>query len=234
MRKRKFLIGATLGVVGALLVSGTAMAGSPISHKITTTFSPKKQDKKKYGGISIHEITDTTYDNYNGSPSSRSAAFTFTRDLKVTPGNLPACSAGTLNAATSAAAIQSACGPSVVGNGFAIVNGGTGAFTSPNPVVAVHGGGRTMYLWVRVAGALTLVLNGQWGAHNLTVTGLPNTPGTDLNIFDVTINKKQTGKSTFYAAARCSKKKKWTSSETVTFHNGQQLSATSTQKCKQK
>jgi hypothetical protein len=232
MRKRKYLIAATLGVLGALVVSGTAMAGSPIGHKLTVTFSPKKQDKKQFGGISIHNITDTTYDNYVGSPSSRSAVFNFTHDLKITPGNLRACSAAALNAATTTAAVNVSCPGSVVGQGFALVNGGTGVFTAPNPVVLVHGGGRTLYVWVRIAGALTLVLNGQWGAHNLTVTGLPNTPGTDLTIFDTTINKRKTGKKTFYAMARCSKKK-WTSSETVTFHNGQQLSATSTQKCKQ-
>jgi hypothetical protein len=93
-----------------------------------------------------------------------------------------------------------------------------------------------MYIWVRIAGALTQVLNGQWNlnAKTLDVTGLPNVPGTDLTLFDVTLNKKKTSKSTFYVMARCGKKKKWTTTENVTFHNGQQLSATSSQRCKQK
>jgi hypothetical protein len=237
MRKRSYLIGAMLGVLGALVLSGTAVAGSPIAHKLTTTISPKKQDNKKFGAASLHNITDTTYDNFVGSPSSREALFRFSKDTRAgLAGNLPACPQATLNAATTPAAVQSACGASVVGTGFALVNAGTGAFTAPNPVVLVVGGPTTMYIWVRIAGALTQVLNGQWNfnAHTLDVTGLPNVPGTDLTTFDTTMPKKKTSKSTFYVMARCGKKKKWTTTETVTFHNGQQLSATSTQKCKQK
>jgi hypothetical protein len=236
MRKRKYLIGATLGVLGALVVSGTAMAGSPIAHKLTTTISPKKQSKTTFGAVSLRNITDTTYDNYNGSPSSREALFKFSKDVKFTPGNLRACSAAALNAATTTAAVNVSCPGSVVGQGSALVNGGTGVFTSPNPVVLVNGGPTTLYVWVRIAGALTLVLNGQWNfsAHTLDVTGLPNTPGTDLTIFDTTMNKRKTGKKSFYVMARCGKKKKWVTTETVTFHNGQQLTASSTQKCKQK
>jgi hypothetical protein len=236
MRKRRYLIGAMLGVLGALVLSGTAVAGSPIAHKLTTTISPKKQDKKKFGAVSLRNITDTTYDNFTQSPSSREALFTFSKDVKFVPGNLPACPQATLNAATTSAAVQSACGASVVGQGSALVNGGTGVFTAPNPVVLVNGGPTTLYIWLRVAGGLTQVLNGQWNfnAHTLDVTGLPNVPGTDLTLFDTTMNKKKTGKSTFYVMARCGKKKKWTTTELVTFHSGQQLSATSTQRCIQK
>jgi hypothetical protein len=237
MRKRRYLIGAMLGVLGALVLSGTAQAGSPTSHKLTVTISPKKQDNKRFGPAGLHLITDTAYDNFVGSPSSREAFFTFNKDLKVgLAGNLPACPQATLNAATTSAAVQSACGASVVGQGFALVNAGTGAFTAQNPVAVVVGGPNTIYVWVRIAGALTQVLTGQFNpkAHTLDVTGLPNVPGTDLTLFDVTLNKKKTSKSTFFVMARCGKKKKWNASETVTFHNGQQLSATSTQRCKQK
>jgi hypothetical protein len=237
MRKRRYLIGAMLGVLGALVLSGTAQAGSPIGHKLTITLAPKKQDKQTFGPASLHLITDTTYDNFVGSPSSREALFTFNKDVKVgLAGNLPACPQATLNAATTSAAVQSACGASVVGTGFVLVNAGTGAFTAQNPVMSVVGGPNTMYVWVRIAGALTQVLTGQFNpkAHTFDVTGLPNVPGTDLTTFDVTLNKKKTSKSTFYVMARCTKKKKWNSSETVTFHNGQQLSASSTQRCTQK
>jgi hypothetical protein len=237
MRKRRYLIGAMLGALGALVLSGTAVAGSPVSHKLTTTISPKKQSKKTFGPASLRLFTDTTYDNFQGSPSSREALFTFNKDVKVgLAGNLPACPQATLNAATTPAAVQSACGASVVGQGFMLVNNGTGAFTAQNPVVTVAGGPHTLYVWIRIAGALTQVLTGQFNpkAHTFDVTGLPNVPGTDLTTFDVTLSKKKTSKSTFYVMARCGKKKKWNSSETVTFHNGQQLSATSTQKCTQK
>jgi len=234
MRKRKYLIGATLGVLGALVVSGTAMAGSPIAHKITSTVSPAKQNPKAFGRASLHLITDTTYDNFAGSPTSKEALFRFSPDFKFTNGNLPACSQSTLITATTTAAVQAACGRSVVGQGFALVNNGAAPFTSPNPVVTLSGGPRTLYVWVRVANALTQVLTGTFGKRTLDVTGLPNTPGNALTKFDVTLNKKKTGKNSFYFMTRCSKKKKWVTSETVTFHNGQALSASTTQRCKQK
>jgi hypothetical protein len=237
MRKRKYLIGAMLGVLGALVVSGTAMAGQPIAHKVTSTLSPKKQDKKAFGGVAVHLVTDTTYDNFQGSPSSKEALFSFGKDIKVgLNGNVPACPQSSLQTATTTAAVQSACGSSIVGNGTALVNDGQSPFTSPNPVVLVGGGPNILYVWVRIANATTVVLNGQLNqsAHTLDITGLPNTPGIDLTIFDTTLLKKKTGKKTFYAMARCGKKKKWVVTETVTFQNGQQFTSTSTQKCKQK
>jgi hypothetical protein len=237
MRKRKYLIGAMLGVLGAFVFSGTAMAGQPIAHKVTATNSPKKQDKKVFGGVSVHLITQTTYDNFNGSPSSKTALFSFSKDVKVgLNGKLPTCPQSSLQTATTTAAVQSACGASIVGNGTALVNDGQSPFTSPNPVMLVGGGPNTLYVWVRIANATTVVLNGLFNqaAHTLLITGLPNTPGIDLTIFDTTLLKKKTGKTTFYAMARCGKKKKWPVTEVVTFQNGQQFTATSNQKCKQK
>jgi hypothetical protein len=237
MRKRKYLIGAMLGVLGALVVSGTAMAGQPIAHKVTLTLSPKKQDKKVFGGAGLRLITDTDYDNFNGSPSSKEAFFTFTKDIKVgVNGNLPTCPQSSLQTATTTAAVQSACGRSIVGNGTALVNDGTAPFTSPNPVMLVGGGPNILYVWVRIANATTVVLNGvlNQGAHTLDITGLPNTPGIDLTIFDTTLFKKKTGKKSFYIMARCGKKKKWSTTEVLTFQNGQQLTASSAGKCKQK
>ena len=71
-------------------------------------------------------------------------------------------------------------------------------------------------------------------ANTIDVTGLPNTLGADLTTFDATFNKKKTGKRSYYVMARCNKKKKIVNSVTTTFYNGQQLSATASQKCKQK
>jgi hypothetical protein len=223
-----------LGVVGALVVSGTAIAGTPQSQTLQTTLSPKKQDNKAFGGVSLHNIIKTQYDDFSGSPAARETVFNFGKDIKFTTGNLPACSQASLNAATSVAAVNVTCGRSVVGTGFNEVNNRTGAFTAQNPVVLVAGGPTTLYVWTRIAGGLTLVLNGRYSGHSLDVTGLPNTPGTDLTNFDTTMTKKRTGKSSFYVSARCSKKKKWVVTETTTYYNGQSLSASSTQKCKQK
>jgi hypothetical protein len=237
MRKRKYLIGATLAVAGALAVSGTAYAGAPTGQTLNATIAPTKLDAKTFKGVSLHNIIATQYSDFNGSPAAKETKFTLDKQLKFVNGNLPACSISTLNAATTTAAVQSACGGSIVGSGTNEVNNKTGAFTQPNPVLLVSGGPTTLYVWTRIANALTLVLNGQYaaGPNTLDVTGLPNTPGTDLTLFDTTQTKVKTGGKNFYVMARCkSKKKKMVSSETTTFYDGSSQTATSTQKCKAK
>lgn len=237
MRKRKYLVGAMLGVIGALVVSGTAFAGVPTGQTLQATIAPKKQDKKTFGGASLHAIIGTQYSDFLASPSAKEVVFRIDKQIKFTNGNVPACSSSSLNAATTSGAVQAACGASVVGQGTDQVNAGTGSFAGTNPVVLVSGGPTTLFVWTRIANALTLVLNGQYaaGPNTLDVTGLPNTPGTDLTNFDITFNKKKTGKKSFYVMARCkSKKSKLVNSETTTFYNGQSTSATATQKCVKK
>ena len=144
----------------------------------------------------MHNIIATQYSDFNGSPAAKETKFTLDKQLKFVNGNLPACPLATLNAATTTAAVQSACGGSIVGSGTNEVNNKTGVFTQPNPVLLVSGGPTTLYVWTRIANALTLVLNGQYaaGPNTLDVTGLPNTPGTDLTLFDTTQTKVKTGK----------------------------------------
>src|SRR5690242_20227848 len=235
MRKRKYLIGATLGVLGALVVSGTAFAGSPTSQTLQTTVAPKKLPKKTFKGVSLHNIISTTYSNFTGSPGAKETKFTIDKQIKFVNGNTPACSQATLQASTSTSAVQSQCGSSIVGSGTAEVNNRTGFFPSQDPVLLVSGGPTTLYVWVRLEGAQTLVLIGAYnkGPNTLDVTNLPNIPGGDLTKFDTTFTKKKTGKSSFYVMARCkSKKKKMLNSETTTFQNNATLTASSTQKCK--
>jgi hypothetical protein len=237
MRKRKYLIGATLGVLGAFVLSSTAYAGAPTGQTLQATIAPSKLNKKTFTGASLHNIIGTTYSDFNASPAAQETKFTLDKQLKFVNGNLPACPQATLNAATSPAAVNAACGASVVGTGTDEVNNKTGLFPNPNPVVLVSGGPTTLFVWTRINNALTLVLNGAYnpGANTLDVTGLPNTPGTDLTLFDTLMPKKKTGKSTFYVMARCkSKKQTMVSSETTTFYGGSTQTATSTQKCKAK
>ena len=85
-----------------------------------------------------------------------------------------------------------------------------------------------------IGGALILDIIGQISGKTLAFTNIPNTPGNVLTKFDTTFNKRKTGKKSYYVAARCSKKKKWTTTETTNFYSGETLSATATQKCKQK
>jgi hypothetical protein len=228
---------AVLVAIGALLATATsAMAGAPTGETFTSAVSPPKQDAKAFGPASLHIATNTTYDDFTGSPGAKETDFTLDKNLKFVNGNTPPCSNTTLNTATTTAAVQAACGASIVGQGFQLVNNGSGAYPGQQPVLLVSGGPTTLYIWSRIASSLTVVVTGVYNpsANTIDVTGLPNTPGADLTAFDATFNKKKTGKNSYYVMARCNKKKKIVNSVTTTFYNGQQLSATATQKCKQK
>jgi hypothetical protein len=236
MRKRKYLIGALLSVVGALVVSGTASA-AVTGQGYTVTTSPAKQDKKVFGPVgSFKNVVDT---NYSGgfTPFGTQTVLTFSKDIKFTPGNIPQCNLSAINTVPQSSA-DAQCGASTVGSGSAIINGGalTGKVAAYNgqPV----GGSPTIGLHTDIflpSGAysfsttLTGVLN--TSANTLTVN-IPPT-GTAITHFETTITKKKSGKKTYYVMARC-KKKKWTNSETTTFNDGSSTTATSTQKCKQK
>jgi hypothetical protein len=240
MRKRKFLIGATLGVLGALVFSASAFAGTPQSQQLQTTLSPKKQSKKTFGGVSLHNIISTTYDNFTASPSPSETKFTIDPNVKFVNGNVPACPASSINSGQSHAQAQAACPQSIVGQGFALVNNGSGLFPHQNPVWLIAGGPTTIYVHTDLLNAagsssgIPLLITGQIQGKILDFTGLPDTSGTDLTTFDTTFNKRKTGKKTFYVMARC-KTGKWSTTETTNFfHGAPPLSATSSGKCKKK
>jgi hypothetical protein len=230
MRKRKYLIGASLGVMGAMLFASTAFAGAPTGQTLSATASPSKNVKNTPG--TIHNIIATSYSDFNASPAAKETKFTLAKGLSLGNGNAPACAQPTLQAATSTAAVQSSCSRSIVGQGTATVNNSTGLFPGTQPVLLVKGGPTTLYVWVRINNALTLVLNGAYakGPNTLDVTGLPNTPGTDLTNFDTTFTK--TGKQS-YVKVSCPKGK-WNNSETTTYYNGQSTTASNKLKCKAK
>ena len=230
MRKRKYLIGASLGVIGAMLFASSAFAGAPTGQTLSTKVSPSK--KVKNTPATLRNIIATTYSDFNASPSPMETKFKLAKGLVLGNINVPACASSVLSAATSTAAIFAQCPRSVVGSGTATVNASTGFFPGTQPVLLVKGGPTTLYVWVRIGGALTLVLNGQYakGPNTLDVTGLPNTPGTDLTNFNTTFTRR--GKNS-YVKVSCPKGK-WKSSETTTFYNGQSITATSVQKCKAK
>jgi hypothetical protein len=237
MRKRKFLVGALLSVIGALVVSGTASA-AVTGQGYTVTTSPAKQDKKVFGPVgSFKNVVDTNYAPGAFSPFGTQTVLTFTKDIKFTPGNIAQCNLSAISTSPQATS-DATCGASKVGTGSAIINGGllTGKVAAYNgqPV----GGSPTIGLHTDVflpSGAysfsttLTGILN--TGANTLTVN-IPPT-GTAITHFETTITKKKSGKNTYYVMARC-KKKKWTNTETTTFNDGSSTTASSTQKCKQK
>lgn len=236
MRKRKYLIGALLSVIGALVVSGSASA-AVTGQTLSVNLTPPKQDKKAFGPVkSMTTTVDTNYTSGPFTPFGTQTQLFFSKDIKFTPGNIPPCN---LNLISTKPQSQSdaTCGASTVGSGSALINGGilTGkvaAYNGPtiggSPTIGLHTdvfAGTTYAFSTTLTGILNL------SANTLTVS-IPPT-GTAITHFQTTINKRKSGKKTFYVMARC-KKKKWVNSETTTYTDGSSQSASSTQKCKQK
>jgi hypothetical protein len=232
MHKRRFLIGAVAGVVGALSLSSVA-AAVPTSQTLQATLAPAKQSKKAFGGVSLHNIISTTFDNFATSQSPKQTAFTIDRNIKFTNGNVPTCQLSQIQGKFTAQA-QAACPQSIVGSGTVQVNGG-----AIGGNVTIFGGGpSTMYIQTDIGpGATTLTIIGTISGRNLVFSNIPNTPGLVLSKFDTTFNKRKVGKkkgtALYYVSARC-KSKKWVNSEATSFYSGETLSASSSQKCKQK
>ena len=249
MRKRKYVIGALLSVVGALVVSSSASA-AVTGQTLTTTTSPTKQQKKTFGTVgSFTNVVDTAYSG-GFTPTGTQTVLTFTKDIKFTPGNIPQCNLGSISTVPQSSS-DATCGASKVGSGEATINGGilTGKVAAYNgipsggsPTIGLHTDVFTSAGTYAFSTTLTGILN--TGSNTLTVS-IPPT-GTSITHFSTTINKKKSGKKkvktksgkkkkqpVYYVMARC-KKKKWVNSETTTYSNGQSITATSTQKCKQK
>jgi len=229
MRKRKYLIGATLGVLGALVVSGTAFAGSPTSQTLQTTLAPAKQSAKVFGGVSLHNIISTNYDTFVGSHSPKTTTFTIDPNVKFVNGNIPACPLSSVQGKFDAQA-RASCPQSITGQGTVQVNGGA----IGGNVTFFSGGPSTIYVQTDIGpSATSLTIIGTIQGKQLVFSNIPDTVGLDLTKFDTTFNKRKTGKSSFYVMARC-KKGKWATSESTNFYSGETLTASSSMKCKAK
>lgn len=234
MRKHKYLIGA-LSVVGALVVSGTASAAVTGQNYVVVTKSPKQQ-KKAFGPVkSFKNVVDTVYSG-GFTPTATQTVLSFSKDIRFTPGNIPQCNLSSISTMPQATA-DSICGRSKVGTGQALVNGGAltgvvvaynGTRVGANPTIGLH-----TDLFVNGTYSFSTTLTGVLNTHANTLSvSIPPT-GTAITHFETTIDKKKSGKKTYYVMARC-KKKKWVSSETTTFNDGSSTTARSVQKCKQK
>jgi hypothetical protein len=236
MRKRKYLIGALVGALGTLVISGSASA-AVTSQTLKTTANPSKAPKKTFVALkTFRNDVDTAYAPGPFTPFGTQTVLTFTKDVKFTPGNIPQCNLSSISTVPEASA-DSACSASRVGNGSAVINGGlltgkvaayNGQPSGGNPTIGLHTDIFTGSGAYAFSTTLTGVLN--TGSNTLTVA-IPPT-GTAITHFDTTINKKKSGKKTYYVMARC-KKKKWVNSATTTFNDGTSQSSTSVQKCKQ-
>jgi hypothetical protein len=235
-RARPFLTCALLAVSCTLVMAGTASA-AVLGQTYTVRATPAKQQKKVFGPVGpFFTAVDTAY-SPPFSPLGDTTVLTYPRDYKFVPGNVPECPVEQIRTVPEAQA-DALCANSKVGTGNAVIN--NGALTGK---VAAYGGQPTngqdtLLLHVDVftgAGAyafsttLTGVLNRT--ANTLTVA-IPPT-GTAITHFDTTINRRKTGKKSWFIMARCTKKK-WVFTETTTFDDGTSITATSVQKCKQK
>jgi hypothetical protein len=227
MRRKRFLVGTALGLIGAFALTSVASA-IPISQSLFVHVSPSKGDKKKFTGASQHTIISTVYDNFATSQSPRQTVFTIPSAVKFVNGNIPACQLSQIQGKFTAAA-QQACPQSITGGGSVEVNGGAIGGT----VTFFSGGPSTIYVQTDIGpGATSLTIIGTLAGKTLTFSNIPNTPGLVLTKFDTTFNKRKSGKKTWYFMARCPKKVNSTT-ETTTFYSGEVLSATGSQKCKQ-
>jgi hypothetical protein len=225
MRNRKYLIGALLGVVGALAFSGVASA-APTGHSLQARVAPAKQDNKVFGGASLSLTIASTYDSFATSQSPRQLVVSLDRNMKLALGGVPACQQSQIANRPTAQA-RAACPRSIVGQGGVTVNGGV----LSGQVTLFGGGAKTLYAQVDVSGgAVILTLPGALSGRTVTLSGIPNTPGTILDSTVLNINKRKTGK-TFVFSARCPTKK-WTVRESTSWYSGETLSGSSTQKCK--
>jgi hypothetical protein len=228
MRNRKYLIGALVGVIGVFAFAGTASA-VPTAQTLQTTLAPAKQDKKVFGGVSLHNIIGTTFDNFATSQSPKTTTFSIDPNVKFVNGNIPPCALSSIQGKFTAQA-QAACPQSITGSGTVQVNGGQ----IGGDVTFFSGGPTTIYVQTDIGpGATTLTIIGNIQGKQLVFSNIPNTPGLVLSNFDTTFNKRKTGKKTYYVMARC-KKGKWATSESTNFYSGETLSASSSMKCKAK
>jgi hypothetical protein len=238
--KRKYIFASSLGVIGALVVSGTASA-AVTGFTYGASISPSKQSAKTFGPAAITSNLDTTFSG-GFDPTPTTTVVQFSKDIKFTPGNLPQCNLSSISTAPDSTAM-SLCGASKVGTGSVLVNGGvlTGKVTAYNgtptgggiPPIGFH---TDLFLASGTYSFSTTGIGTLDTKSNTLTTPIPPT-GTSLTHFEVSIGKVKTGKkkgqTTYYVMARC-KKKKWSHTATETFSNGSTLSSTSVQKCKAK
>jgi hypothetical protein len=262
MRKRKYLIGATLALAASVAVAAVAQ-GAVTGQNLIVTVAAKKQDKKQRGPTDINVTVDTSESPPTSAAQTASQTVVdFDKDFKITPGRLATCNPTAL-AGTTTAQAQAACPGSQVGSGAATLcsaAGGCGATPGggiQGTVTAFNGvpsgGSPAIVLHARFGppANTTTVLTGVFGTSplgnpygpRLTVT-VPDTSLTGLHLthFQVAIpklvtvkkNKKKKKPAKYYASAKCSHKI-WNFNETTTFRAGApQQSSHTTATCKQK
>ena len=259
MRKRKYLIGVTLGLAASVAMSGIAQ-GAVTSQKLTVTVGASKQDRKIRGPADLNVTVDTT--EAPPTPAAQTAATTIvTFDGDFDLGNTAKfgqCDPAAL-ANTTTDQAKTLCAGKEVGSGNSTVCSaalGCGLVSLPGTVTAFNGvpsgGNPTIILHNRIGppANATTVLTGVLNGTTLNVT-VPDTAATGLHLthFFTGIPILKTGVASAAASAAKKKKKKapvyyitakcsdrtWDFSETTLFRAGGISQSASTQvPCTQK
>jgi hypothetical protein len=217
--RSKYLIGMTLGMVGAVALSGVASA-AVTGVTWTATATPAKQDRKTRGGVAFSPIgTSEAHAGFTSPPGgpgcmpptvvtpdckyfppSQMTVVNFDRDFKFTPGNIPRCNPTLLTGRDTAGA-RAACPGSILGQGTAQIH----TLTETNPADGgpgtlfgtvttfngqPSGGNSVVLLHVDVDRSTTSpVLTGVLTGNVLTVQG-PATPGAVIENLTTSIDRR--------------------------------------------
>ena len=238
MRNKRWMIVA-LGSTIALVFASTAIS-APAIQTIDAVLGGKatpKFDKKKFKKTSL-DVTTTISDAANPSgvpPKATQAVIKFDKkDMKFDTKAAPTCQPAQIENTTTEAAIA-ACGSAQVGSGSATAVLPLGAGGAPLQVPAVvtafnRGDGPGILLHSRTSGAVntTVVIKGTIQGTTLTVAIPPLGGGVGaISRFQVKVQKGT------YVQGRC-KDKKIDTTSTWTYSDAPTVTATDSQKCKQK
>jgi hypothetical protein len=262
MRKRKYVIGATLALAASVAFAAVAQGVVVKQQILVQVPQGSKQDKKLKGaaGLDVDVVTTETAP----TPAEQTASLTdvdFDKDFKFTPGTLKQCNPNSL-ANTTTDQAKAACPGSQVGFGTANscdATLGCGGVSVPLTVTAFNGtpaGGRPTFLLHAKPGgigaatpALVLVgtlapspLGAPYGQRLSVTVPDTRTTGLHLNDFHVFVLKQVTVKAKptkakpakYYISANCSDKS-WEFRSSTTFRGGAPTqTSTATVPCTQK
>jgi hypothetical protein len=239
-------------VAAAAAVAGPIVAGKDGNTQSLEVTIPKKLSKTKATPVTLKVTTKTaTTTAANGVPSPAiRAVVDFDKNASLYTKGVPTCDPSKLQSTSTEAALA-ACGNAKIGSGSgtALLAVGTKVFPEPTVITAFNGvpqGGRPVVLLHAYGSSpvqTTLVLVGTVSKLDKEGFGprldveIPKIAGGTgaITEFTVTINKRYRykGQQRSYVSAKCPNSKKLKARATFTYNDGESLTATSKQSCKQ-
>jgi hypothetical protein len=256
MRKRPSLIAAIV-LVAAPIAAAAALAGPLVSgpngntQSLEALIAPKKLSKKKLtpGSLEVTTLTTSTTDPGGVPVPAVHATIDFDENAALFTRGLPTCNpAAVIGKSTEEA--ERACGKAKIGRGHALAYlRASKVYEVPQTVIAFNGvpkGGKpvvVLHAYGTTPLQASVVLIGTVAGYGREGFG----PRLDLEIpliaggtgalkeFHVTIRKRwrYKGVRRSFLSARCPNSRKLKARGKFTFRDGESLTASSTQTCKQ-